>query len=395
LKQRSVLHVDLDTFFVSVERVLNPNLCGKPVVVGGSAQQRGVVAAASYEARQYGVHSAMPMAQAKRLCPDLTRVRGSHKMYSRASRAVFALLGGYTPVIEKVSIDEAYLDLSGTHHLFGDALDAADEMRRRVKEELRLDLSVGISANRLVSKVASAHAKPFGLCDVVHGGEARFFSPMAVKKLPGIGLVTANKLRDFNIDYLGVLADTEKQLLEDVFGSHGAAMQRRARGECNVEVCPPWQRSAPKSIGHEQTFASDIDDMKLLRGHIQLLLEQACARVRSKSLAAKTLSLKVRFADFTTRTRDISLPQHSDNEQLWMQQAVVLLEKMLKRRSLVRLLGVRFTNFSANYFQSSLFDAEGAEQRARTAIADDLREKYKGSSFKSGASLWVSTECDI
>jgi DNA polymerase-4 len=391
LKQRSVLHVDLDAFFVSVERVLDPSLCGKPVVVGGSAQQRGVVAAASYEARKFGVRSAMSMAQAMRLCPDLTRVAGTHKMYSRASKAVFSLLGNYTPIIEKVSVDEAYLDLSGTHHLFGDALDAADEMRRRVKDELRLDLSVGVSTNRLVSKVASAHAKPFGLCDVVHGGEARFFSPMAVKKLPGIGPVTANKLRDFNIDYLGVLADTEKWFLEDVFGSHGASMQRRARGECDVEVCPPWQRSAPKSIGHEQTFANDIDDMKLLRGHIQLLLEQACARMRAKSLAAKTLSLKVRFADFVTQTRDVSLPQHSDNEQLWFKQTTALLEKMLKRRSLVRLLGVRFTNFSANYYQSGLFDGENEEQRARTAIADELREKYKGSSFKSGASLWVSS----
>ena len=391
MKQRSVLHVDLDAFFVSVERVLDPSLCGKPVVVGGSAQQRGVVAAASYEARKFGVRSAMSMAQAMRLCPDLTRVAGTHKMYSRASKAVFSLLGNYTPIIEKVSVDEAYLDLSGTHHLFGDALDAADEMRRRVKDELRLDLSVGVSTNRLVSKVASAHAKPFGLCDVVHGGEARFFSPMAVKKLPGIGPVTANKLRDFNIDYLGVLADTEKWFLEDVFGSHGASMQRRARGECDVEVCPPWQRSAPKSIGHEQTFANDIDDMKLLRGHIQLLLEQACARMRAKSLAAKTLSLKVRFADFVTQTRDVSLPQHSDNEQLWFKQTTALLEKMLKRRSLVRLLGVRFTNFSANYYQSGLFDGENEEQRARTAIADELREKYKGSSFKSGASLWVSS----
>jgi DNA polymerase-4 len=214
---------------------------------------------------------------------------------------------------------------------------------------------------------------------------------MAVNKLPGIGPVTANKLRDFNIDYLGVLADTEKWFLEDVFGSHGASMQRRARGECDVEVCPPWQRSAPKSIGHEQTFANDIDDMKLLRGHIQLLLEQACARMRAKSLAAKTLSLKVRFADFVTQTRDVSLPQHSDNEQLWLQQATELLEKMLKRRSLVRLLGVRFTNFSSNYYQSGLFDDENEEQRARTAIADELREKYKGSSFKSGASLWVSS----
>jgi DNA polymerase-4 len=312
-------------------------------------------------------------------------------MYSRASRAVFSLLGNYTPIIEKVSVDEAYLDLTGTHHLFGDALDAAYEMRRRVKEELRLDLSVGVSSNRLVSKVASDHAKPFGLCDVVRGGEASFFSPLAVKKLPGIGPVTASRLRDFNIEHLGVLAGTEKWFLEDVFGSHGSSMQRRARGECSIEVCPPWQRSAPKSIGHEQTFSNDIDDLKLLHGHVQLLLEQACARMRSKSLAAKTISLKVRFADFVTQTRDISLPSHSDNVQLWMQQSSALLEKMLARRSLVRLLGVRFTNFASSFYQAGLFEVENEEQRTRTAVADELRAKYQGSSFKSGASLWVSS----
>ncbi len=389
MKQRSVLHVDLDAFFVSVERVLNPSLCGKPVVVGGSARQRGVVAAASYEARKFGVRSAMSMAQAMRLCPDLTRVAGTHQMYSRASKAVFSLLGNYTPIIEKVSVDEAYLDLSGTHHLFGDALDAADEMRRRVKDELRLDLSVGVSTNRLVSKVASAHAKPFGLCDVAHGDEASFFSPFDIKKLPGIGPVTADKLRSLNIHTLGVLAASEASLLQHTLGRHSASMQRRARGECNVAVCPPWQRQMAKSIGHEQTFATDISDVSLLRGHIQLLLEHACSRMRAKSLAAKTMSLKVRLADFSTKTRDLSLPQHSDNEQQWLKQAEMLMDKMLTPRSAVRLLGVRFTHFAENHYQPGLFDHEDNEQRARTAIADELREKYKGSSFKFGASLWV------
>ena len=300
----SILHVDLDAFFVSVERVLDSRLCGRPVVVGGPVEGRGVVAAASYEARQFGVHSAMPMGQAMRLCPDLVRVSATPGVYARASKAVFDLLGSYTPIVERVSVDEAYLDLGGTEHLFGRAIDAADHMRKEVKERLRLDLTVGVSRNRLVSKVASGFAKPHGLFDVCPGQEPRFFAPLPVKVLPGIGPVTQKRLRDFHIDKLGALADTDGRFLEDVFGRYGRSMQRRAKGEDHTPVCPPWEKAARKSLSQERTFAEDTDDLQVLRGRLQRMLEKCCGELREKGLLARTISIKVRYADFTTETRD-------------------------------------------------------------------------------------------
>ena len=387
---RSILHVDLDAFFVSVERVLDPRLNGRPVVVGGSPEGRGVVAAASYEARQFGVHSAMPMGQAMRLCPDLVRVGGSHGMYSRASKAVFELIGAYTPMVEKVSVDEAYLDLSGTHHLFGNALDAADRMRKEVKERLRLDLTVGVSSNRLVSKVASGFAKPCGLFDVRPGQEPRFFAPLPIKVLPGIGPVTGKRLHDFHIDQLGVLADTDGWFLEEAFGSYGSSMKRRARGQDETPVCPPWERPERKSLGHERTFAEDTDDLKVLRGRLQRLLEKTCAEMRSKGLLARTLSVKLRYADFVTETRDLTLAQPSDHDLEWWEVAEQQLERMMsKRRTLVRLLGVRFTGLERGFWQGGLFEEERVVQRGRIAVLDKIRNKYGEKSVQSGDRLWL------
>lgn len=387
---RSVLHVDLDAFFVSVERVLDPRLHGRPVVVGGPPETRGVVAAASYEARQYGIHSAMPMAQALRLCPDLVRVQGTHGVYGRASKAVFDLLGGYTPIIEKVSVDEAYLDLRGTEHLFGRALDAADHMRKEVKERLRLDLTVGVSQNRLVSKVASGFAKPHGLFDVRPGQEPRFFAPLPVKVMPGIGPVTQKRLRDFHIEKLGVLADTDRWFLEEVFGRYGPSMRRRAKGEDHTPVCPPWERPARKSIGHERTFAEDTDDPVILRGRLQRMLEKSCAELREQGWLARTISVKVRHADFTTETRDSTLPRPSDHDLEWWDLAQKLLTRALgQRRTLVRLLGVRFSGLERGFWQGGLFEEERVEQHGRLAVLDRMRAKYGEHAMRAGDRLWL------
>ncbi|MGB0953866.1 MAG: DNA polymerase IV [Planctomycetota bacterium] len=387
---RSVLHVDLDAFFVSVERVLDPRLNNRPVVVGGPPETRGVVAAASYEARQYGVHSAMPMSQALRLCPDLVRVQGTHGAYSRASKAVFDLLGSYTPLIEKVSVDEAYLDLRGTEHLFGRALDAADSMRKEVKERLRLDLTVGVSQNRLVSKVASGFAKPHGLFDVRPGQEPRFFAPLPVKVMPGIGPVTQKRLRDFHIEQLGVLADTDRWFLEEVFGRYGPSMKRRAKGEDHTPVCPPWERPARKSIGHERTFAEDTDDPVVLRGRLQRMLEKSCAELREKGWLARTISVKVRHADFTTETRDATLPRPSDHDLEWWELAQKLLTRALgQRRTLVRLLGVRFSGLERGFWQGGLFEEERVEQHGRLAVLDRMRAKYGEHTMRAGDRLWL------
>jgi DNA polymerase IV len=389
-RQADVLHVDLDAFFVAVERVLDPRLAGRPVVVGAAAGRRGVVAAASYEARAYGIHSAMPMSQAQRLCPDLVRVSGSHSYYSRASRAVFDLMGQYTPILEKVSVDEAYLDLGGTRHLFGCSVDAAERIRREVRDRLRLDLTIGISRNRLVSKVASAFAKPMGIFDVRPGQEARFLAPLPVKNLPGIGPVTTHRLLDLNIPRLGALAACEDWFLSDIFGRYGPSMRQRARGVDDTPVCPPWERTESKSIGHEETFAIDTDDHAFLRAKLCELLESATRRLRKKGLLARKVSIKLRYADFITETRDLTLPQATDHDWELFPPAQELLHRMATRRTLVRLLGVRLSSLSRGFWQGELFDPQAVQGRELISILDQVREKYGTASVRLGETLFLS-----
>jgi DNA polymerase-4 len=379
--------VDLDAFFVAVERVLDPRLCGRPVVVGGRPDQRGVVAAASYEARAHGVHSAMPMAQAFRLCPDLTRVSGSQAMYSRASRAVFKQLRDYTPMVEKVSVDEAYLDLSGTGILLGDAVDVADKIRTSLKERLRLDITIGLSRNRLVSKVASAFAKPQGLFEVRPGGEARFLAPLPVRVLPGVGPVTTRRLRDLHVEKLGSLARTESWFLEEVFGPLGPAMQRRARGEDDTPVRPPWEVRQARSMGHQETFAEDTDDPLFLRAKIQDLLAHASSRLRQKGLLAKTVSVQVRYADFVSATRDFSMSSTSDHDMEFLGPALHLLRGLTQRRTLVRLLGVRLSGLSRGYWQGRLFDERAVRSRRLVGAVDWVRAKYGFDAVRVGETV--------
>ena len=379
--------MDLDAFFVAVERVLDSRLCGRPVVVGGRPDQRGVVAAASYEARAWGVHSAMPMAQAFRLCPDLIRVSGSHAMYSRASRAVFQQLGDYTPMVEKVSVDEAYLDLSGTSILLGDALDVADKMRKSLKERLRLDITIGLSSNRLVSKIASAFAKPQGLFEVRPGGESRFLAPLPVRALPGVGPVTTRRLQDLHVEKLGTLARIESWFLEDVFGQLGLVMQRRARGGDDTPVKPPWEVRQARSIGHQETFTQDTDDLVFLRAKIQDLLAHASSRLRQKCLLAKTVSVQVRYADFVSATRHVSLANTSDHDMEFLGPALHLLRGLTQRRTLVRLLGIRLSGLSSGFWQGGLLDNRAVRSRRLVGAVDRVRAKYGFDSVRIGETV--------
>jgi len=386
-RERTVVHVDLDAFFVAVERVREPRLRGRPVVVGGAPEERGVVAAASYEARRHGIHSAMPMARALRLCPDLVRVPPSPELYRRASRAVFAILRHYTPVVEPVSVDEDYLDLTGTGLLFGRAVDAAEGLRREVRERLGLDATVGISRNRLVSKVASAFAKPCGLFDVRPGQEPRFLAPLPVVRLPGIGPVTERRLRDLNIPRLGLLAATPDWFLEEVFGACGPAMQSRARGEDDTPVSPPWERPEAKSIGHEETFPRDTDDHTFLRARLQDLLGRAAARLRAKGLLARRLTVHLRYADFVDETRDTTLPRPTDHDVELLEPALALLHRMAVRRTLVRLLGVRLSGLTRGFWQAGLWEEQRARERRLLVTLDRVRAKYGRRAVASGASV--------
>lgn len=353
---RIIFHVDLDAFFVAVERVLDPSLQGKPVVVGGSPSGRGVVAAASYEARAYGVRSAMPMARAVRLCPSLVRVRGSRDAYRRASKAVFARFHELTPQVQGMSIDEAYLDLSEQLESAQVAEDCARALQRRVREELRLDLSVGIASNRVVAKVASGQAKPCGVLRVLPGEEAAFLAPLPVRKLPGIGPATAARLADARIRTLGELVAAEPRRLQARLGHEVERLQRRAAGVDLSPVRVPDAQRLPKSISQETTFAQDRRDRPFLLGKLQSLLSQTAQRLRSHSAVARTVSVKLRHADFTTLTRDCTLPHSGRLDADFLPSAQALLEGLLEDQPAVRLLGVKLAGIHRGCWQPTLFE---------------------------------------
>lgn len=358
---RLIFHVDLDAFFVAVERVLDPSLCGKPVVVGGSPEGRGVVAAASYEARAFGVRSAMPMSRAVRLCPQLVRVRGSRDAYRRASRAVFGLLREASPCIQKVSIDEAYLDLSDQERAQGRGFDTAVQLQREVRQRFRLDLSIGIASNRLVAKIASGASKPTGVFEVLPGHERAFLAPLPIRKLPGIGPATAERLHAMRIQTLGELVAAEPRLLEARLGRGVESLQARARGVDHSPVRPPQPGSLPKSISHETTFPVDRSARDFLDQQLAELLEATTKRVRKLDARARTVSVKLRYSDFSTQTRDRTLPRAGRDDADFLPAARELLRAMHDGRRPIRLLGVKLAGLEAGTWQPDLF-AELAAQ---------------------------------
>jgi DNA polymerase-4 len=352
---RVIFHVDLDAFFVAVERVLDPSLYGKPVVVGGSPEGRGVVAAASYEARAYGVRSAMPMSRALRLCPQLLRVRGSRDAYRRASRAVFSLLREATPCIQKVSIDEAYLDLSDQELVEGRGFDTAWRLQHEVKQRFRLDLSIGIASNRLVAKIASGASKPVGVFEVLPGQERAFLAPLPVRKLPGIGPATAERLHAMRIQTLGELVAAEPRLLEARLGRGVGSLQARASGIDTSPVRPPQPGSLPKSISHETTFPVDRSAADFLEQQLVKLLAATTARLRQLDARARTVSVKLRFEDYTTQTRDRTLLRTGHDDADFLPAARELLRTMHDGRRPIRLLGVKLAGLEVGTWQPDLF----------------------------------------
>src|SRR5579863_4926317 len=296
----SILHVDMDAFFVSVELLERPELRGKPVIVGGQPNQRGVVTAASYEARKFGVHSAMPLRTAGRLCPHAVYLDGHHAKYSEWSDRVATILAKFSPVVEMVSIDEAYLDLGGTERLHGPPLAAADKLLRTITSATGLPCSGGLAATRLVAKVASDQAKPRGLLWIVPGSEARFLAPLPVRKIPGIGKVTECALRALRIETVEQLAAAQQEKLEKIFGQWGTALFRKARGGDSYEFLIDAE---PKSISQNHTFGEDTDDTAALNSMLSHLSQKVCKRLREAGLFARTLTLTIRYAGFETYTR--------------------------------------------------------------------------------------------
>jgi DNA polymerase IV len=381
----NILHVDMDAFFVSVELLDRPDLRGKPVVVGGRPDQRGVVSAASYEAREYGIHSAMPLRTAGKLCPHAVFLDGHHAKYGEWSDRIASILARFSPIVEMVSVDEAYLDLAGTERMHGPPLAATDKLLRTITRETQLPCSGGLATTRLTAKVASEQAKPRGLVWVAPGQEANFLAPLPVRKIPGIGEVTERALRAMGIETVAQLAAISADKLENIFGQWGTALYRKARGGDSYEFVLDAE---PKSISHNHTFGEDTDDLPTLHSLLSHLSQKTCKRLREAGLAARTLTLTIRYAGFDTYTRSQTMPEpvhlDADIQRVFLQ----LFEEHRNKKRKIRLLGTALSNLMHGGEQLNLLDAARREKLEKlTRAADSLRDRFGFGKIQFGGSL--------
>ena len=376
---RTIFHVDMDAFFVSVEELFDPSLKGKPVVVGGQRDERGVVSAASYAARKFGVHSAMPLRTAAKLCPQAIFVNGHPDRYREYSHKVHEVLGHFSPLVEMASVDEAYLDMTGTERLHGRPLHSAHRLHDAMKSATQLNCSIGIGTSRLIAKVSSAKAKPNGMLWIFPGEEAKFLAPLAVGDIPGVGKVMEQKLHAIGIQKVGDLARLDDRDLEHRFGKWGLALAGKSRGE----DAGGWfdndvgENVDPKSISHEHTFDEDTGDAERLQSTLMRLSEMVGRRLREGGYFARTLQLKLRYKDFTTITRAHSLEQPTQMDNQIFEQTRRLFFANWKPGAPVRLLGVQASNFDSGPTQLDLLEPS-RDQRWQKALAaaDHLRDKF-------------------
>jgi DNA polymerase-4 len=333
----NILHVDMDAFFVSVELLDRPELRGKPAVVGGQPDQRGVVSAASYEARKYGIQSAMPLRTAGRLCPHAIFLEPRHHLYSEWSDRVAVILGKYSPIVEMASVDEAYLDLSGTERLHGPPLAAADALLREITATTGLPCSAGLARTRLVAKVASDQAKPRGLVWVPAESEEAFLALLDVRRIPGIGKVTEAALKSAGIEKVGQLAGITLEKLEHDFGKWGTVLYRKARAGDTYEF---FVDAEPKSISHNRTFSEDTQDRAALDSTLSWLCQKAMKRLREAGLSTKVVTVTIRYAGFETMTRAQTLREPTHLDPIVFETVKKLFERHCDRNRKVRLLGV-------------------------------------------------------
>lgn len=376
--ERTIVHMDLDTFFVSVERLENSSLVGKPVIIGGFSD-RGVVASCSYEARKYGVHSAMPGKLARRLCPDAIWLRGDMDKYSRFSHQVTAVIEDAAPVVEKASVDEHYLDISGMDRFFG-SYKWTHELRQRIMNETGLPISFGLSVNKTISKIATGEAKPNGEKQVSKPLIHQFLNPLSIKKIPGIGDKSYHILRDMGIVHIETLANIHVELLQKVLGENGKIIWEKANGIDNRPVLPYHER---KSISSEQTFQVDTTDMKLLQQCLNTMVEGICFDLRKQTKLCATVTVKLRYSDFQTYTVQARVPYTSYDHTI-LAKAKELLHKLYDKRLLVRLIGVKVSNLVHGSQQIDLFE-DSIEQVSLYKALDQIRHWYgKGAVTKGG-----------
>lgn len=384
---RRIMHVDLDAFFVSVEQALNPELRGKPVVVGGRPGGRGVVAAASYEARKFGLHSAMPLATAVRLCPQAIFISGSYGRYREASRKFMAILADFTPFIEPMGLDEAYLDVTGFESLHGTIYAMGLEIKRRIKAELGLTASVGIASSKAVAKVACEKSKPDGIIEVRQGEEAAFLAPLPVGELPGVGKKTERVLEGLGIKTVAQLAKMPIGTLKSHFGVFGEVLHRHAVGLGSDKVEPPGEA---KSISRETTFEKDARNRVFLKATLRYLAEKVGADLRRQGKRAKCVSIKVRYTDFTTITRSLTLSESADSDEAIFAAGAWLLEKALgQEKQPVRLIGIGVSNLVEPGGQLSLFDSPARRADKLNTALDGIRDRFGFTAIQTGQTLFL------
>ena len=369
LNRRFISHFDLDTFFVSVERLKNSKYIGQPLIVGGLSD-RGVVAACSYETRAFGVHSAMPMKLALRLCPHAIVVRGDHDSYSYYSRAVTDVIKENVPVYEKASIDEFYMDLTGMDQFFGCSKFTA-ELKQKVMKETGLPISYALASNKLISKIATNEAKPNGQLEIYLGQEKPFLAPLAIEKMPGIGEKTSGLLRQMGVETIKVLSEIPPRMLESRFGKNGIELSQRANG---IDTTPVIPYSEQKSIGKEDTFENDTIDVHFLYSQLVRMTENIAFQLRQQKKLCGCVTVKLRYANFDTYTKQVAISYTASDDTI-LATAKELFKKLYDKRLLVRLLGVRLSHLVQGQHQIDLFTETEESIRLYQAM-DHIRRRF-------------------
>lgn len=384
LHKRSIVHMDLDTFFVSCERLLDSRLIGKPVLIGGTSD-RGVVASCSYEARKFGIHSAMPMRMAKQLCPEAIILRGDAGTYTKFSQNVTDVIKDSVPIYEKTSVDEFYIDLTGMDKFFG-CHKLASELRQRIIKETGLPISFGLSLNKTVSKIATGEAKPNNEIRIPSGEEKPFLAPLSVKKIPMVGDVTYKSLCDLGIKQIRTVQEMPMELMYKVLGKNGLSIWNKANG---IDNSPVVQYQERKSISTERTFNKDTTDVTRLKGIIIAMAENLAYQLRRGNKLTACVTFKIRYSDFQTYTQQQRIPYSAMDHNI-IPVVLDLFEKLYNRRLLVRLIGVKFSHLVEGGHQVNLFDDDTKYLNLNTAI-DKMRERYGDRAVISAAGMEART----
>ena len=367
--QRTIAHMDLDTFFVSVERKNQPQLVGKPVLVGGTSD-RGVVASCSYEARSYGIHSGMSMKLARQLCPEAMIVRGDHEQYSYYSNIITDIIRERVPLYEKTSIDEFYIDLTGMDRFFG-CFKYATELRSTIMKETALPISLAMSSNKTVAKIGTGQAKPNGQLEIAVGNEKEFLAPLSIRKIPMVGEKTYSLLRNMGIEKIKTIQEMPLELMQRVLGENGAVIWRKANG---IDHSPLVPYSENKSISTETTFDKDTIDVNYLQQVLINMTESLAYQLRTKKRLTACVTIKIRYSDFNTYTMQCKIP-YTAMDHLLIDKVKALFHKLFQKRLLIRLIGIRFSHLVQGSYQFDLFD-DMTEKVMLYSAMDKLRDRF-------------------